>query len=102
MIPNVSINFGQERTRSNWSPKPIPLTPGFTRTTLAHARRVHLDRQGGRADTRHLWPAINRKTGATDCVIGPCTFDEMIETWTLLEGGKQPEAEYRWVQRGGQ
>lgn len=97
----VSIDFGQSRPSENRHRDDIPLTPGFTRTTLDDARSFQVRADVGRADVAHTWPLQNRKTGLVECVIGPCTFDEMIETWTKLEG-HAPVAEYRHWQRGRQ
>lgn len=82
------------------TPKPrkvINVDPGFFEVPVSAVReRFISNTRGGLVDMPHVWTIRNRKTGFPDCVVGPCTFDEMIETWSTLEGGETPIGQGRW------
>lgn len=57
------------------------VAPGETRKF-----RVSIDdaREYTGAEEVRVWSARRNDTGVVDCVIGPCTFDEMIATLETL------------------
>ncbi len=46
-----------------------------------------------------LWEVKNRHSGVIDCLIGPCSFDDMVLTFATLEK-EQPIAQMRVTYRG--